>query len=1505
MEIIISHRLPGRLRIAVEGIRNQPVAAYQLEQVLSVMCGIRGVRCNADTGRTLVLFDEQRVSPDDVVGEIDAWMAARVPGVVPRDAIAATLETEVLTDDARQTPWVEPRTNPYLVPAVASAGTFGALTVKRIALGRSALALSPLSFWAAAGVSIVAGYPAIRRGVEQLLIQRKVTPDLWMGLATLGMAAIRENLVALSVITALNIMMYRRHRLWNGPEDTVLEPNLERYSQKLTRRTMWLAPLTFLLTRSPLRAVAVALANNPRPALVSHKYRWAKAEQEAWKQGLLVDVPGGLTALATAQSIVFTDEAQIRTGEPEWVFRSISETCDSAKACAIAASLLKNCPGHPWHDLLLERAKQQDRTIHTAFGIENSDDGVRGRIQGHDIMLGTTKYLNLCGIDDTPILMEERRLRRQGFLTQVLVVERYPVAVIGCKRAVAEKWKNLVSAWEKMGYRVRSLQPQRSSATAVDPVTPDQLIREAQAGARTIVIGDGTFVDEQEGFIRIGAADIGRLSETLRFCRATEGFARRDVAILKGWNLLGTALAIAVPLSAPLIALSGDVVGMLLLALQERPGVLAGRLRRTKQLAAKARDTNLKHGKVPYHALDSSEVLSQLGADLGGLTTAQAQERLAIWGTNELPSPEPPSLIVLFLRQFKDLSMVILLGTAGLSFVMGERFSALCMLGILVINAFVSTWQEKHSMDVIQGLTVSDDSETRVIRDRLEQRVPSAGLVPGDVVLLESGDKVPADVRVFEGWNLEVNEAMFTGESLPVAKRLTSLPQDTPLADRANCLFMGTLVTRGRCKGVVVATGRSTEMGALGCLMQSQEVTPTFLQNRVNQISKRFVIGAFIAAGVVATAGLFRGIPPLQLVIQSVTLAASAIPEGLPLTITVALTAGVLQMSKRRAVVKKLGNLESLGRVTVICSDKTGTLTKNEMTVQELVTVNQKLRIAGNQFTSIDDQVPQASEDVPLSDLKDPDVVRLLTVGLLCNNAKTHAHGQKPVGDPTEVALLRVAAGANVQDEFWKRHREIPFDSVTRSMSVVCEEVEQSHVVCEDSGTLQKCTLFSKGAVEAILAKCSHYTVDGQVHAMSEAIEQSIRDENTRMASNALRVLAFAYRDIDDDEDPLQAVDDQLIFVGLMGMIDPPKESVRESITEARRLGIRPVMITGDHPITARAIGQELGIFRPGERVLTGREIDELADADLDSLTQTTSIFARVSPEHKLRIVQSFQRQGEVVAMTGDGMNDAPAIQRADVGIAMGLRGTEMTKGTAGIVLMEDHFDAILDGVKRGRVIVGNIRKAMGCLLAGNLAEVLVTALSVVIGLPMPLIPMQILLMNILTDAIPAMVLATGSHDDVPDEPYRDVIDKPLLRTVLARGCVLGLGAVGVFAASLAAGVPLPIAQTMTYASMIVGQLFQTSSWRKYGTKRQIRLHHDKVLFTATMGSLAALAATVYVPALRSVFSTVPLGLKHWAIVVLVTSGLTWTSRRFIEWWSAGERRSVSKPSGAYGLATA
>lgn len=877
-------------------------------------------------------------------------------------------------------------------------------------------------------------------------------------------------------------------------------------------------------------------------------------------------------------------------------------------------------------------------------------------------------------------------------------------------------------------------------------------------------------------------------------------------------------------------------------------------------------------GGTPWHALPAEEALRRLKAEeVRGLTGRLVRSRKKLYGLNQLEQKRPVHWLQAYLAQFKEFTTLVILGTTALAFISGNVFDGLAMGTILLVNAAIGMLQERKAEKIIETLDRYQPPQCQVIRDNRQREIPGTELVPGDVVILEAGDRVPADIRLIRAWNLEANEAALTGESVPVSKDVRLLQPECALGERSNMLFMGTDVTRGKGLGVVVKTGMQTEFGYLMSLMKGQDKLLTPLHEKVTRIAKVFVKGAAIAGGIVLVAGLWRGRPLTEMITTSITMAASAVPEGLPVTITIALSAGIYRMAKQNTVIRKLSALATLGRTTVICTDKTGTLTKNEMTVRRIATINRDWQVTGEGYEP-SGQVLGTGGGICRHGTdragENPELKRLMQIAMLCNNSKLEQDngGWRVKGDPTEGALIAMAAKYELWPgglRQWHRVHEVPFDSNSGTMTVVCQDRERE----------QECYLLAKGAVETIIDACRWYQQDGEIRPLTEIVRQRILRQNSSYAQEALRVLGFGYAPLAWQEGENTLPENNLIYVGLVGMIDPPKPEVEKSIREALALGVAPVMITGDHPITAIAIAKELGLGDQSSRILTGQELDQLSDAELAATVENTSIFARVTPEHKLRIVKAYQQRGHIVAMTGDGVNDTPAINQANVGIAMGKTGTEVTKATADMILKKDHFGSILEGVKEGRTIIGNIRRAIGCLLTGNLAEILVSATAVLIGLPVPLVPIQILLMNLLTDAIPAMVLAVNPNSKIKQTEKVDIADRELYQKVIARGILLGAGSLGLFATTLASGQPLAVAQTVAFTALVLGQLAQTFSWRREGTEAHMTDPlQDRYLLSGLAASSAALLISLYLPPVARFFHSTPIGIRHWLSVLLVVA---------------------------------
>lgn len=740
----------------------------------------------------------------------------------------------------------------------------------------------------------------------------------------------------------------------------------------------------------------------------------------------------------------------------------------------------------------------------------------------------------------------------------------------------------------------------------------------------------------------------------------------------------------------------------------------------------------------------------------GGLDLEETARRRVNAGWNELAEAPPVSRWTKLLGQFKDLVIWILIVAAMISGWMGEWADAAAILAIVVINGIIGFLQEEKAGRALAALQKLSSPMAKVFRNGTLQLIPARELVPGDRIQLEAGDNVPADARLLSGFGLRVQEAALTGESVPVSKDPHCVMQAiAPLGDRRNMVYMGTVAASGKASAIVVATGMTTELGQIAGFLQRSQPESTPLQRRLTELGKVLVFVCLIIVVVIFGLQLARGGQLLETLLISVSLAVAAVPEGLPAVVTLTLALGLQRMVKRNALVRKLPSVETLGSVTVICTDKTGTLTRNEMTVREIVSGDKRFRVTGSgyaprgQFLICRDAIGHATEsELTVLPHNEPDLLQSLKIAARCNNATVSPSGDgsgswQVIGDPTEgaMAVAALKAGIEARDPEHRVLFEIPFDSERKAMSVVLREPDGS------------ITMYSKGAPEIVLAKCVSEQHDGQITPLSPDRRRSIMGANTEMASRALRVLALAYR-IHSPSPVTDFEEDNLTFAGLVGMIDPPRDESKSSVQRCLAAGIRPIMITGDHPETALAIARELHIAGDADRVVSGQELVALSDDDLTGQVEHIAVYARVSAEHKLRVVNAWKRRGEIVAMTGDGVNDAPAVRAADIGIAMGIAGTDVTKEASDMVLTDDNFSSIVNAVEEGRGIFDNIQKFVHYLLSCNAGEVLLMLFAAVIGWPVPLAAIQLLWINLVTDGLPALALGM-------EPPERDIMMRP------------------------------------------------------------------------------------------------------------------------------------------------
>ena len=927
---------------------------------------------------------------------------------------------------------------------------------------------------------------------------------------------------------------------------------------------------------------------------------------------------------------------------------------------------------------------------------------------------------------------------------------------------------------------------------------------------------------------------------------------------------------------------------------------------------------------VQWHSLGLEDVLGKLKTPEHGLTSAEATRRLEQYGPNELKEKPRPTFFQLVLEQFNNFIVILLIVASVVSALLGDWIEAGVIMLIVLLNAILGVIQESRAEESLAALKKMSAPESQVLRDGQRVSVPARELVPGDIVFLEAGNYVPADMRLIEAINLQVEEAALTGESVPVKKDAALvLNDDASLGDRKNTVFMGTVINYGRGRGIVVSTGMGTQLGMIADMLQAVEDEGTPLQARLDQLGKTLAIGALAICGLVFILNMWRGgvftegfsSATTGVIVNSfmiaVGLAIAAVPEGLAAVVTISLALGMREMVKRHALVRRLASVETLGSATVICSDKTGTLTQNVMTVTRMWVGGQFAEITGTGYTPKGEiQINGAKADLQ----KLSGLTTVLWVGALNNDAVLERvsdddpNSYHIIGDPTEGALLVAAAKAwEKLDELpaaYPRRQEIPFDSAFKRMTTVHEITqikEEGPSPFHNQNNLGAHAITVKGAPDLVLQLCTDYqTLDDQVLPLTDEMRDSIRAANDNMTSQALRVMGFAYRVEDEVPDELsrEFAEQGLIFAGMMGMIDPPRTEVRPALEEARGAGIRTIMITGDYPNTGRAVAETIGLLRKGDKVHTGTELNAMDDATLAHEVQHTAVFARVSPEHKMRIVDALRTNNEVVAMTGDGVNDAPAIKAADIGVAMGITGTDVAKGAADMVLTDDNYVSIVSAVEQGRVIYANIRKFVFFLLSSNIAEIMVIFLAALAGLPTPLTVIQLLWLNLLTDGAPALALAMEKGDpdimEQPPRPKNESIINPSMRlgmivqTIIQTVAVLGAFILGLSwhleAGALVPagmnslvyvlqhnwrGVDVQTAETMAFMTLSLCELFRAYTVRSERTSLfRLGVFSNKYMQYAVGLSIFLLILVVSVPFLRPIFNTHFPSLREWLVVL-------------------------------------
>ena len=862
-----------------------------------------------------------------------------------------------------------------------------------------------------------------------------------------------------------------------------------------------------------------------------------------------------------------------------------------------------------------------------------------------------------------------------------------------------------------------------------------------------------------------------------------------------------------------------------------------------------------------------------------GLNLEGVEESRKKYGINELKAKKKKTLLIKFLEQFKDFMIIILIIAALVSGIIGyienEGITdSIIILIVVIMNAIIGVAQESKAEKSLEALQKLSSHVAKVIRNGELIIIPSKELVPGDIVVLETGDYVPADLRIIEAVNLKVQEASLTGESVPVEKNIEAISDEkVGIGDRTNMLFASSLITYGRGKGIVVETGMNTEVGKIASIINDTNETETPLQEKLNKLGKTLGIGALIICAVIFVIGLLYGKNPLDMFMTAVSLAVAAIPEGLAAVSTIVLAIGVQRMVKKHAIVKKLPAVETLGSATVICSDKTGTLTQNKMTVQKIF-YNNKL------------------VDIPEVNLEEDAVLeKLVYVSMLCNDTKIGTDKQL-TGDPTETALINMGFKLDFQPAIYEqmpRIKEIPFDSDRKLMTTV-NKIGEKFVVC------------TKGGVDELLNRCTKYTLNGEIKTDLDDYKNQIKENNEKMAKDALRVLAMGYKELDHEptDEEMKDIENDLIYIGMVGMIDPPREEVKLAVQKCKTAGIKTVMITGDHKITAVAIAKALGILEKEDEAITGAELEEMSDEELTKNIRKYSVYARVSPEHKVRIVKAWQANGEIVAMTGDGVNDAPALKTADIGCAMGIVGTDVAKEAADVILTDDNFATIVSAVEEGRRIYDNILKAIQFLLSSNVGEIIVLFVAILItpllskifGIDIhliePLLPIHILWINLVTDSLPALALAVDpAEKDImkrkPIKPKKGVFTKGMIWRVVYQGVMIGIITLAAFVIGLGTkNVPVieglteqevrvEIGQTMAFVVLALSELVHVFNIRN--NKESIfktKIFNNGKLILAILVSAILMFVILLIPGLRTIFSIPVLPMSNIVEIVIL-----------------------------------
>lgn len=866
------------------------------------------------------------------------------------------------------------------------------------------------------------------------------------------------------------------------------------------------------------------------------------------------------------------------------------------------------------------------------------------------------------------------------------------------------------------------------------------------------------------------------------------------------------------------------------------------------------------------------DCITQLQTDeKTGLTSKRAKELLEKNGTNELKQKKKKTILSKLLDQFKDPMILILLGACILSSLVGEITDSVIIIAIVIVNAILSLNQEGKAEKAIEALQKMASPMAKVYRDEKLVHIPSSEIVIGDIIELETGDIVPADARLIKSFNLKIDESSLTGESVPVQKHAEKIYQGTvEIGDRENMLASSTIVSYGRALAVVTATGQDTEIGKIATTLDSFETEQTPLQKKLEGLSKSLGLITIGVCILVFLVGLIYKQPFLLMLLTAISLAVAAVPEGLPAIVTIVLSLGMTKMVKKNAIVKKLLAVETLGTTTVICSDKTGTLTQNEMTVKKVYVDNKVFDIEANGY----EPVGNILLNNEIFDAKnDNSFLTISKIATLSNDAKLiKEENYKIIGDPTEGALLTLAQKVQInKDILNKEHKrifELPFDSTRKMMTTFNENLLGSKILSS-----------TKGAPDVVIENCKYILLNGKEEEFTKQLKEKVLKQNSAFATDALRVLAFSYRKFDQMPKDLsfKEIEKDMVFVGLMAMIDPARKEAKEAIKECKKAGITPIMITGDYLETAVAIAKDLGILDENSKAIMGRELNKMTEDEICEVVKTTRVFARVSPENKVQIVDALKKNGHIAAMTGDGVNDAPAIKKANIGVSMGITGTDVAKNTSDVILTDDNFATIVSAVHEGRIIYSNIKKFVSFLLSCNVGEILIVLISILVNIPVPFVPIQLLWLNLVTDSFPALALGVEKGDEEimnikPRDPNEAILDKEMIISIVTQSIAITVATlISYYYGMYHYKNHIEGARTVAFFTLITAELLRSYSVRSSKhTLFHIGIFSNKTLVYGTALSFVLMLIVIYIPFLQPYFETVTLGVKEVTIATLL-----------------------------------